>query len=71
MRMVTLVICSLVLAAALVIEGTAPPVEGGSRYPSIKAQQAWEQMAKRWEAAARSAYGALGDVRWMVSQAYR
>lgn len=59
MRMVTLAVLILTLTAALVAGGTPPPVEGGSRYPNIKAQQAWEQMGKRWEAAALSAYGTL------------
>ncbi len=70
MRMVTLAILSLALAAALVAGGTPPPREGGSRYPNIKAQQAWEQMGRRWEAAALSVYGTLGDVRKMISQAF-
>jgi len=70
MRMATLAIFSLALTAALLAGGTPPPVEGESRYPSIKAQQTWEQMEKRWAAAALSVYGTLGDVRKMTSQVF-
>jgi hypothetical protein len=48
------VLLALVLAAVLVAGGTAPPVAGVSRYPNVEAQQAWDQMGKRWEAMAQA-----------------
>ena len=69
MRMAMLAVFSLALAAVLVATGTPPPVEGVSRYPNLEAQQAWEQMGRRWEAAAQSIYGTLGDITKVVSQA--
>lgn len=46
----------LVLAAVLVVGRRASqPVDGMGRYPNAEAQQAWEQMGHRWEAAAQFA----------------
>jgi hypothetical protein len=69
MGMARLAVFSLALATMLVAGGTPPPVEGVSRYPNLEAQQAWEQMGKRWEAAAQSIYGTLGNAATIGSRA--